>query len=172
MIYFIRNLMTHPITHLLWPYSSQTNGRNYFKFAPMIDDVSGSAQENFSDLTSKLKVTRGQKVNKGYNRCSANKHSLKITLCAVSVLFFRWTIKTGKFYVFINKVINICRTESYNLLLERKSKGLFNEYNESSSLERCHQLKWQKLNFGKNRMPVMLPKSRHFKMRAFRNAGI
>ena len=47
--------------------SSQTNGRNYFKIAPMIDDVSGSAQKNFGDLTFKIKVTRGQKVNKGYN---------------------------------------------------------------------------------------------------------
>ena len=34
----------------------------------MIDDVSGSAQKYFGDLTFKIKVTRGQKVNKGYNR--------------------------------------------------------------------------------------------------------
>ena len=31
----------------------------------MIDDVSGGAQKNFGDNTSKNKVTKGQKINKG-----------------------------------------------------------------------------------------------------------
>ena len=50
------------------PYSSKTNGRNYFIFAPMIDCVSGGAQKNFGDLTFKIKVTRGQEVNNGKKR--------------------------------------------------------------------------------------------------------
>ena len=45
--------------------SSETNERIYFKITQMIDNMSGGAQKNFGDLMSKIKVIKGQKVNKG-----------------------------------------------------------------------------------------------------------
>ena len=81
-------------------------------------------------------------------------------------MYFRGLFKLLFFHVFSHKVINICRTESYNLSFERKSNDLPNEYNESSSLERCHQLKWQKLNFRKIGCGNVTEKQ------AFLNAGI
>ena len=130
------------------------------------------AEIYFGDLMSEIKATRSQKVNKGYDRGFAYKRSLNRAFSAVSVWFFRWTIRTGKFFVFINKVINIYCTDGFNLSMERKLNGLCNERNELSSLGRCYQLKWQKINFGKIGCQYLLPKIRHFKMLAFRNAGI
>ena len=45
--------------------SSETNERIFTKITQMIDNMSGGAQKNFGVLMSKIKVTRGQKVNKG-----------------------------------------------------------------------------------------------------------
>ena len=42
----------------------ETDKRIYSKFTPMMDNISGGAQKNFGDHMSKIKVTRGQKVNK------------------------------------------------------------------------------------------------------------
>ena len=51
--------------------SSETNERTYAKFAQMMENISGSAQKNFGDLMSKIKVTRGQKVTiLGYRTAS------------------------------------------------------------------------------------------------------
>ena len=44
--------------------SSETNERIFTKISQMIDNISGGAQKNFGDHMSKIKVTRGQKVNK------------------------------------------------------------------------------------------------------------
>ena len=51
--------------------SSETNERTYAKFSEMIETISGSAEKNFGDLMSKIKVTRGQKVTiLGYRTAS------------------------------------------------------------------------------------------------------
>ena len=45
--------------------SSETNKPIYSKFIPMMYNIPGGAQKNFGDHMSKIKVPRGQKVNKG-----------------------------------------------------------------------------------------------------------
>ena len=47
-----------------------------------------------------------------------------------AVYFFAGSLKLENFTFFINKIANICRKESYNLSLERKSNDLCNECNE------------------------------------------
>ena len=44
---------------------SETNERIFSKITHLIDDMSGCAQQDFGALVFKIKVTRGQKVNKG-----------------------------------------------------------------------------------------------------------
>ena len=44
-------------------YLSKTNERIFIKISQMIDNIPGGAQKNFGDHMSKIKVTRGQKVN-------------------------------------------------------------------------------------------------------------
>ena len=41
---------------------SKINERTFTKFSQMIDNISGSAQNFFGDVMSKIKVTRGLKV--------------------------------------------------------------------------------------------------------------
>ena len=44
---------------------SETNEWIFTKITQMIDNMSGGAQKNFGDLMFKMKVTKGQKINKG-----------------------------------------------------------------------------------------------------------
>ena len=48
--------------------SSETNKRIFTKITQIIDNMLGDAQNNFGGLMSKIKVSRGQKVNKGYKQ--------------------------------------------------------------------------------------------------------
>ena len=52
----------------LFANSFETNERIFTKIAQMIDNMSGGAQKNFGDLMSTIKVTRVQKVSKGYKQ--------------------------------------------------------------------------------------------------------
>ena len=130
----------------LFPNSSQTNGRNYFKFGGKLDGIPGSAQKFFGDLRSKVKVTRGQKVNNGYN-CLYPCFAQLDVACSKSFSFRNPLIV--KFCVFSNNFTNMNRTETYNLSLERELNNRCYENNEISKFKKYQRLKCPKLNFGK-----------------------
>ena len=144
--------------------SSETNKRIFSKITQMIDNISGVARKNFGHLMPKFKVTRGQKVNKDYKQHLS-------TFAYLSELgrvnFLSAVPLNCNFLRFCYKVTNICRTERYNLPLERSWNSRCNEYNQWSVFRLFCQIKRLKQNLGENLRPVIFLTSGHFKMRAF-----
>ena len=76
----------------LFANSSETNERIFFKITQMIDNMSGGAQKNFGDLMSKIKVSRGQKVNKGWQSVTPLSRKAILAICGY---IFSWTLQTA-----------------------------------------------------------------------------